>query len=340
MNGKKISELYFTKEDIGSVFSIEDIYIIYEDGYAIKARFSEENYDRIATEYLTELTGITIDTKEEAAEAIIKATIEHGDKFAVYEKPANNKEIEALDKKVKEKMDEWLKKNPHPVVHQGDLTVVPQEKDKAEEDNKGCATFLVGGVLLAATVIGGLVLFNSCSQDEEKEQNVQKDIELTEAQKKFFDGCTNFANNFNGLTTKDGNFKLAADGDVELKMSFAEAVALNISINDYSAEELYELFGISGLDAENLTALRNSAYEKLTAYYMNAKEPSGVADMIRDEDAKEFYLSQENAILAFNANPSQELANAFVNTTYNNYLNVKQGDSVEMKESLILKQQM
>lgn len=331
MEEKKITELFIVKYDNGDYYGIENIYIKYDNGYAAIESYSEEKHGEATASFLGELTGIEITTKEDVKNAIDKAIKEHGDVFGVYEKELNKKEIEELDAKFKKLHDEWIEKNPFPVG----FDVPEKDKPIEEKDNKVLKR-VAYGTLAGVTLLGGLAILNRCSREDEETKEEQDTVALTKEQKAFFDSCTNFAGTFNGLTAKEGNFKLEADKDVELKMSFAEAVALNVSINDYSSEEIYELFGVLGLDAENLTQLRNSAYEKLTTYYMNATEVSGIADMIRDEDAKAFYLSQEQAIIAFNANPSQELADNFINTTMHNYLNVKDGGSVEMKESLVV----
>jgi len=199
-----------------------------------------------------------------------------------------------------------------------------QEEDleeELEEDNKVLKRIGAGALAVAAVV--GLGTAIHCAQqqiDKEKEEN-EDDLykNMTEDQKAFFEPTFKAVEEFNEKTTKDGNFKLDED-KTALHITVDEAVALNIIMNDYSAEELYSIFGTLEFDTNNVMTLVRSAYSKLSTYYMNANEASGLSQLINDEAARTFFERHENAVIEFNNNPSTELSDKVIKGLYYDYV--------------------
>jgi len=194
--------------------------------------------------------------------------------------------------------------------------------DELEEDNsklKRAGAFILGGAAAAGMLVG----LHGCLQqqvDEAKEE-ASDDIykNMTEEQREFFEDTFKAVEEFNDKATKEGNFKLDNDKST-LHLTVDEAVALRVMMNDYTADELYSIFGTLEFDTNNMMTLARSAYSKLSTYYMNAKEPSGLAQLINDEDARAFFERHENAVIEFNNNPSTELSDKVIKGMYYDYI--------------------
>lgn len=191
---------------------------------------------------------------------------------------------------------------------------------------KTVAKVAVAGVALAGIAFGTTALLKGCSAKEEEIQKEKDEIDaddllknLTEEQKAFFAPTFDAVAEFNTRTTEKGNFKLDADKS-ELHITLDEAIALNVIFNNYSGDELYEIFGTTELDATSLMNNARSAYSKLSVYYMNATKASGLSALINDEAARAFFEKHENAVLAFNGNPTTELSDEVIKGMYYDYL--------------------
>lgn len=195
--------------------------------------------------------------------------------------------------------------------------------DNDKKDSK-IGKRILAGALAAGAVAGGLALFHSCKEEqiiEEGKDKTMEDLlkEMTPEQQTFFKSSFDAVEAFNSNATRVGNFKLDKDTSA-LHMNVDEAIALNIILNDYSSDDLYEIFGTVEFDATNVMNLARSAYSKLSTYYMNAKEPSGLSAMINDESAREFFEKHENAVIEFNNSPSNELSDKVVKGLYYDYV--------------------
>ena len=87
-----------------------------------------------------------------------------------------------------------------------------------------------------------------------------------------------------------------------------------------------------------------NGWQKLSVYYMNATEPSGIADLIRNPENRAFFEEMENSVINFNSNPTQENATeVWKNVYYNyivagstgNYQNGSQQDSVRANVAML-----
>lgn len=136
----------------------------------------------------------------------------------------------------------------------------------------------------------------------------------TETQKKFFNKIENFIIKFHEQTHKENNFRIAEDGEHYLDLSIWEVACLDLLLNDYSKEELSEIWGNITVDEKSLTEVTQTALDKIITYYTNAKEKSGVAELIEDKEKKAAFEKQEEKVLAVNENASEENLNAIIDS--------------------------
>lgn len=136
----------------------------------------------------------------------------------------------------------------------------------------------------------------------------------------FFEENMEFINNFHDLSRKANNFRIDEDKDDYLDFSIEEVVALNLMMNNYAQDQINDIMGEAKIDADTLQGNMNSAYQKLSTYYINAVEPSGLANLIKDENAKEFFQKMENSVLEFNRDRTAANATNVMRAAYYNYL--------------------
>lgn len=298
----------------------KDIFINTEHGFS-KEEFDAEKHLTLIEEFLKDNNISTVQEAEEKGifgrfdeKEITRETLE---KFLGTE--TNEKEEELAltptDKKTNEEEKEVATS-----------TYGFDDDDEYKDEIKSDKTVLkrVGaGVLAAGAMVGMLSLLHSCNQEqitEQKEENADDLYKnMTEEQKAFFEPTFKAVEEFNAKTVKEGNFKLEND-KTSLHITVDEAIALNVIMNDYTADELYNIFGTLEFDTNNVMNLARSAYSKLSTYYMNAKEASGLSQMINDEDARLFFERHENAVIEFNNNPSTDLSDNVIKGLYYDYV--------------------
>lgn len=214
------------------------------------------------------------------------------------------------------------------------------EEEEEKETGTSKTKAIIAGTLLAVTVAGLAIGLHSCSEEQVVEQIKDQTLEdllkqMTPEQRAFFENSFKAVEEFNGKTAKEGNFKLYSDTS-KLHMSVDEAVALNIVLNNYSAADLYEVFGTVEFDSTNVMNLARSAYSKLTTYYMNAKEASGLSAMINDPAARAFFEKHENAVIEFNNNPTRENSDKLINMLHDSYVkNGATGDYADINNDAV-----
>lgn len=222
--------------------------------------------------------------------------------------------------------DPESRENAHPLDDDDEY----MNGDEEYTDKKKIAKRLGYGIGAAILLSGGLSIIHSCKKEkvETEKAEISDDLykNLTEEQRTFFEPTFSAVKDFNNKATKAGNFAKSED-KTTLHISAYEAVALNIVMNDYTTDELYAIMGSFELDATNLMDLARSAYSKLSVYYMNAKEASGLASIINDQASREFFERHENAIIEFNKNNSTELSDKVIKNLYYDY--VKDGSEAE-----------
>ncbi len=209
--------------------------------------------------------------------------------------------------------------NPYDIDDDYDLD---DEEEELKPDRKGLKR--AAAIAGLAVTIGGLALSHSCSQEQIVDEKNEQDLDdlfknMTDEQKAFFEPTLKAVEEFNTRTTEEGTFKLAEDKST-LHITVDEAIALNIILNDYTADELYDVFGTLEFDTTNLMNLARSAYSKLSTYYMNATKASGLSVLINDETARAFFERHEQAVIDFNNNPSTDLSDKVIKGLYYDYV--------------------
>ena len=164
---------------------------------------------------------------------------------------------------------------------------------------------------------------NETLNNEERSEYSILDFDMSNAsqiQKEFLNSTAALITKFHEQTHKENNFRLTEDNEHYLDLTLDEAISLNIMLNDYSQKELFEIFGSHKFDSAKIQNSVNSAYTKFATYYMNAKEKSGLSDIIKDEKKKAFFENIENSVLKFNQNSTIENATEVHRQAYYKYI--------------------
>jgi hypothetical protein len=134
----------------------------------------------------------------------------------------------------------------------------------------------------------------------------------TKLQEEFLNELCGTITKYHEQTHKENNFRLSEDGDCYLDFNINEILSLNLVLNNYSQEELNEVLGNYTLTKEELNIALQHIYMNLMVYYMTAKEPSGISDLIKDEDKKVLFERIEEKALNLNKDYSEENINDFL----------------------------
>lgn len=134
----------------------------------------------------------------------------------------------------------------------------------------------------------------------------------TKLQEEFLNEIYGTITKFHEQTHKENNFRLSEDGDCYLELNIDGLLPLDLVINDYSQEELNELLGKYTYTKEELNIGLQYIYMNLMIYYMTAKEPSGISDLIKDENKKALFERIEGKALKLNKDYSEENMNDFL----------------------------
>ena len=135
-------------------------------------------------------------------------------------------------------------------------------------------------------------------------------------QKEFLNDTARLITKFHEQTHKENNFRLEEDDENYLDLTLDEAISLNIMLNDYSEEEITEIFGYKFMSLEKIKTSIKSSYNKLILYYMNAKEKSYISDIIKDEEKKKMFEDIEEKVLRFNNASSLNLDDIYNDEIY------------------------
>ena len=138
----------------------------------------------------------------------------------------------------------------------------------------------------------------------------------SQIQKEFLNDTARLITKFHEQTHKENNFRLEEDDEHYLDLTLDEAISLNIMLNDYSEEEITEIFGYKFMSLEKIKTSIKSSYNKLILYYMNAKEKSYISDIIKDEEKKKMFEDIEEKVLRFNNASSLNLDDIYNDEIY------------------------
>ena len=164
---------------------------------------------------------------------------------------------------------------------------------------------------------------NDSLKGEEKSEYQILDFNLyssTDTQKEFLNDTARLITKFHEQTNKENNFRLDEDDEHYLDLTLDEVISLNIMLNDYSEEEMTEIFGSYKLDSQKIDSSIKSLYDKLIVYYMNAKEKSYISDIIKDEEKKKIFEDIEEKVLRFNQDTNKKNNNEIKKDKFYQYI--------------------
>ena len=164
---------------------------------------------------------------------------------------------------------------------------------------------------------------NDSLKEEEKSEYKILDFNLyssTDTQKEFLNDTARLITKFHEQTHKENNFKLDEDNEHYLDLTLDEVISLNIMLNEYSEEEMTEIFGSYKLDSKKIDSSIKSLYDKLIVYYMNAKEKSYISDIIKDEEKKKIFEDIEEKVLRFNQDTNKKNNNEIKKDKFYQYI--------------------
>ena len=142
----------------------------------------------------------------------------------------------------------------------------------------------------------------------------------SQIQKEFLNDTARLITKFHEQTHKENNFRLEEDDEHYLDLTLDEAISLNIMLNDYSEEEITEIFGYKFMSLEKIKTSIKSSYNKLILYYMNAKEKSYISDIIKDEEKKKIFEDIEEKVLRFNQDTNKKNNNEIKKDKFYQYI--------------------
>lgn len=302
MNNKPKKMYFVYGKDENNNIVVKEIVSVFADKSVSKENWDTEKHMPIINEFFKE-NGIEangVDAIKEAEEKNI---------FARFD------ENELTDEKVNSFLGPELAPSKYDLPD--DMIYEGEPEEELEEDNK-TGKRVAAGVLAGLTALGiGAAIHENLKEDKEKDGLYDG---MTDEQKEFFEDTFEAMKEFNEKATKDGNFKLAED-KTELHLTVEEAVALRIIMNNYSADDLIKIFGTTSFDTATVMENARSAYSKLSTYYMNAQEPSGLSRLINDDEAREFFERHEYTVTEFNINPTTVLSDMVIKNVYYDYIN-------------------
>ena len=324
-------------ESESGLFSKYNLFI-FRKGQQPEIRTYEEKDLTSISEFLNQVTRQKLDANEELDE-----------KFMITYNPQederkDNLVLAYLSKKIdnpnivisNEVLNEIAKSTHHVDIDNNNDDYNYDEDDDYEIKKKKTSKLkrIAAGVGAAAIIGGSAVpiinnIVNSNDMDSEHDLN---DTDYTNASieellskleegslaKKEYNRVANFCKNFNALATQPDNFYLDADKDNYLKISAEEALYTSVVLNNYSADELMQIFGTKTLDSNKVIESYKSFCEKIKIYNMNAKLPSGVEVLIDNPD---LYFAEESSVLSYNNNSTSEMSDQVILTYKNNFEN-------------------
>lgn len=344
---------YDTTNDVWSNEG-SNTYVFFEDeSIAPLVLEGEDAYQ--AFEALAQEQGIDLTDNEEALGAVIEGAAENGllelcNRENVEELEAANAELAAARARAEE-----LNKGKEPevvvtpVIPTGTEPAQEPEQEPVEEDyseelagpvaaKKNTGKKVLAGVLAAAAGFGAGFTVAQMMQNSEKTQDVDNDLDQdinfdtatfeqlmasmdeNDPRRVTAETAMELVENFHEATHKDGNFRLEEDAETYLDLSFEEALVLTTFANYDEPSELYAVLGDYDISTEQAQNLLESARSKMITYYMNAVEPSGLAEIFQNEEDRAFFQNFESEVIAFNATHTTEASDQVMRDVYYNYI--------------------
>lgn len=227
---------------------------------------------------------------------------------------------------------------PHLNYQRDDDYTPKRSKLKKAAAIAGATAVVAGGVMGVSNLINNAVSSEAANSDDFDLDNASieqiiKQLEDGSLAKTEYQKALDFCENFNQLASQPNNFRMTSDGENYLEITADEALYTSIVLNNYSAEQISEIFGARGLDYEQVINGYKSVCDKISTYNMNAKISSGLESLINDSTARSLYHNQELEVINFNNSVksdsfNKEHADHVLAVTKNNFINMNAADKV------------
>lgn len=207
------------------------------------------------------------------------------------------------------------------------------EKNYNKKKAAKIAIGVTAGVLGAA---GIAAIANSCDRNTGKEtdftnksfESLMNSMKKDDERRVFAENVFSVTEALNSKVLDKNVFALEEDGEATLHFTYDEVAAAKLVLNNYTSEEMYEIFGTDEIDTNDIMAKYQSFTTKMSLYAMNGKAPSGVASLIENEANRTWFEKIENSIVEFNKAPNSTNADKVIRTFayfYNHGINGSDG---------------
>lgn len=218
-----------------------------------------------------------------------------------------------------------------------------KEYDKSNK-NKAIIAAIIGGTVAAGAGIAAIA--NSCDRNTGKEtdftnksfESLMNSMKKDDERRVFAENVFSVTEALNSKALDKNVFALEEDGEATLHFTYDEVAAAKLVLNNYTSEEMYEIFGTDEIDTNDIMAKYQSFTTKMSLYAMNGKAPSGVASLIENEANRTWFEKIENAIVEFNKAPNSTNADKVIRTFayfYNHGINGSDGIEIEKDEATL-----
>lgn len=221
-----------------------------------------------------------------------------------------------------------------------------EEKLEKKYDNKNKAIIaaIIGGTVAAGAGIAAIA--NSCDRNTGKEtdftnksfESLMNSMKKDDERRVFAENVFSVTETLNSKALDKNVFALEEDGEATLHFTYDEVAAAKLVLNNYTSEEMYEIFGTDEIDTNDIMAKYQSFTTKMSLYAMNGKAPSGVASLIENEANRTWFEKIENSIVEFNKAPNSTNADKVIRTFayfYNHGINGSDGIEIEKDEATL-----
>lgn len=221
-----------------------------------------------------------------------------------------------------------------------------EEKLEKKYDNKNKAIIaaIIGGTVAAGAGIAAIA--NSCDRNTGKEtdftnksfESLMNSMKKDDERRVFAENVFSVTEALNSKALDKNVFALEEDGEATLHFTYDEVAAAKLVLNNYTSEEMYEIFGTDEIDTNDIMAKYQSFTTKMSLYAMNGKAPSGVASLIENEANRTWFEKIENSIVEFNKAPNSTNADKVIRTFayfYNHGINGSDGIEIEKDEATL-----
>ena len=263
--------------------------------------------------------------------------------FGIYD--VNSKECKEIEKQYNDSYEDISSKDEESVVEE-DLSNVEKDRLYTKKDI-ATAVGLAGASVLG---IGGLAALGTLTekQIDNNKTDVINDIDYDNAtidyllnvlptdnaRRVFFETVDSVLESVNKITLDKEVFALDADKDAVLEFTTDEIISAMLVLNNYSQDELKEIFGNYELDSDKILSNYQSFATKMSIYAMNGKAPSTISNLITNEENRNWFESLENAIVKFNKKQNNKNADKLIRTFAYFYTHGINGtDNLENDES-------